>query len=491
MRYVEAFKQHLRERLCFGKTAEERGMEWWEYAMVMWSKRDTPLRVGFSQIATHGHFVVASDEAIFKEKAPIIKLFSKAGRNDYALLAALLNSSAALFWLKQVCFNKGAGEDEERDRFEYQGNKLEELPVPTGVADAWQAKSHRIAELLLSLCDRCLKAGQRMPALALSRVFEKLGEAYYDWNQHLPVCGVADPGSESSFDSAEDLRRVYETARSTRDLLRTEMISLQEEMDWLVYAAYDLLPEDHPAAQAEAEPAPLEREQRPFVLWAEAEGNYDQAVKLIPAGWPAARKKLWEARLTAIRDNEHIRRIEQPVYKRRWDEQWKVGNQWRCGPIAYAAEFIEAFEWWLREKAEWWLENKKDGGPVEIEAWTEALWRDSRIQAAWPVAAEQYAFLEAEKAREKAEENGEPLPAPTKPATDAAGFRREFKRIIEDETVPAGFPFAVPSLVGRMLGYGTVIVRGTGGTFETFDKIAHPNELRRQVQQQTGSSASA
>jgi hypothetical protein len=27
---------------------------------------------------------------------------------------------------------------------------------------------------------------------------------------------------------------------------------------------------------------------------------------------------------------------------------------------------------------------------------------------------------------------------------------------------------------GRMLGYGTVIVRGTGGTFETFDKIAHP-----------------
>jgi uncharacterized membrane protein YdbT with pleckstrin-like domain len=47
------------------------------------------------------------------------------------------------------------------------------------------------------------------------------------------------------------------------------------------------------------------------------------------------------------------------------------------------------------------------------------------------------------------------------------------------------------SVFGRMLGYGTVIVRGTGGTFETFDKIAYPNELRRQVQQQTGSLASA
>lgn len=47
------------------------------------------------------------------------------------------------------------------------------------------------------------------------------------------------------------------------------------------------------------------------------------------------------------------------------------------------------------------------------------------------------------------------------------------------------------SLFARMLGYGTVIVRGTGGTFETFDKIAQPNELRRQVQQQTESLASA
>ena len=47
------------------------------------------------------------------------------------------------------------------------------------------------------------------------------------------------------------------------------------------------------------------------------------------------------------------------------------------------------------------------------------------------------------------------------------------------------------SLFGRMLGYGTVIVRGTGGTFETFDKIAHPNDLRRQVQEQLGNAVSA
>jgi uncharacterized membrane protein YdbT with pleckstrin-like domain len=44
------------------------------------------------------------------------------------------------------------------------------------------------------------------------------------------------------------------------------------------------------------------------------------------------------------------------------------------------------------------------------------------------------------------------------------------------------------SVTGRMLGYGTVIVRGTGGTNETFDRISHPDELRRQVQAQIGTS---
>jgi hypothetical protein len=41
---------------------------------------------------------------------------------------------------------------------------------------------------------------------------------------------------------------------------------------------------------------------------------------------------------------------------------------------------------------------------------------------------------------------------------------------------------------GKETRYGSVIVRGTGGTFETFGRIARPNEFRRQVQQQIGSS---
>lgn len=40
------------------------------------------------------------------------------------------------------------------------------------------------------------------------------------------------------------------------------------------------------------------------------------------------------------------------------------------------------------------------------------------------------------------------------------------------------------TLLGRMLGYGTIVVIGTGGTPEPFQKVAHPLEFRSEVQQQ-------
>jgi uncharacterized membrane protein YdbT with pleckstrin-like domain len=40
------------------------------------------------------------------------------------------------------------------------------------------------------------------------------------------------------------------------------------------------------------------------------------------------------------------------------------------------------------------------------------------------------------------------------------------------------------SIVGRMLGYGTLTITGTGGTDEGFPRIADPLEFRRQIQSQ-------
>ncbi len=47
------------------------------------------------------------------------------------------------------------------------------------------------------------------------------------------------------------------------------------------------------------------------------------------------------------------------------------------------------------------------------------------------------------------------------------------------------------NLRGRMMGYGTVTVRGTGGSIESFNRIADPFEFRRQIQEQIGNATEA
>lgn len=441
MRWFEAFRQKLENRIYFGQTQIERGLAWYEYGIVVWQNCDNPNKLIFPDLATHAHFVRVQEFAAFNQHTPVLAIRAGSRENDLHLIAAVVNSSTALFLLKQVSYNRGAGEDEHRDRFEFMGGKVQELPLPVPVTTSLSGQHAKIGQELSQLAQACGDAGKRMPELNIRALFWLREEAYEPWNRGLPL---RQRSFGEPFHDSESLRTSLQAIGLMRDRIRGEMIAFQEEIDWLIYAAYGLLSEDHPAARIDSDPKPLAREQRPFVLWAKTGANYDEALKLIPESWKDCRKSLWATRLKVIRDNEHIRRLEQPVYKRRWDEQWKVGNQWRCGPIAYAAEFVEAFEWWLREKAEWWLEHKKNGGPVELDAWAEALWRDTRVHAAWCVATEQYAFIEAEKAREKAEENGEPLPPLAKPATDAVAFCREFKHIIDDETLPAGLPFAIP-----------------------------------------------
>lgn len=42
------------------------------------------------------------------------------------------------------------------------------------------------------------------------------------------------------------------------------------------------------------------------------------------------------------------------------------------------------------------------------------------------------------------------------------------------------------SILGRMLGYGTVVVVGTGGTNKTFPAISNPLEFRKKFQEVSG-----
>ena len=44
------------------------------------------------------------------------------------------------------------------------------------------------------------------------------------------------------------------------------------------------------------------------------------------------------------------------------------------------------------------------------------------------------------------------------------------------------------TVTGRALGYGTIVMRGTGGSLEPFHLVSAPLEFRKQIQQQIGES---
>jgi len=391
--YLLPYRKSLFERRSFGnKTFKELGRPWYSFERMNVNKYANPRFVAFGEIATHAHFVFHAEERVYKQTCQTIKLPSTSS-DDHHALAGLLNSSAALFWLKQICFNKGAGDEEERDRFVYAGGKLEQLPIPSVILDAGPLR-----ERLTALSQACWERGQQMPSLAYKRLFERDGEAYYAWNSSL--AGWVKPWRVESgkWRDAQALFKARDAYTAERGRLRAEMIGLQEEMDWLVYAAYGLT-KDEGQRTKDGLPEPLVLGERPFELLRDG--------KPIPAHFSRERRALWQARMKAIEENEHIRRIEQPVYKRRW---YRKESDER--------EFQRAFEWWLLEKAEWWLENKAQGGPVTLGQWVDALWQDERVLAA------------AEVVQDQPVEPGE--------------FTRLVKSIVVESTVPDWIPPAMP-----------------------------------------------
>jgi uncharacterized membrane protein YdbT with pleckstrin-like domain len=59
-------------------------------------------------------------------------------------------------------------------------------------------------------------------------------------------------------------------------------------------------------------------------------------------------------------------------------------------------------------------------------------------------------------------------------------FLAKIESVVVDQTI-----------TGRIMGYGTIVIRGTGGSLEPFSDISRPLEFRRQIQDQIGQSLAA
>jgi hypothetical protein len=309
------YRAHLRARLNFGQTNEQRGLRWYEFTMFFPARYRAPLSITFPFVATHNHFVLDRGGKVFNRTAPVVKLPPGSDERRHLELLGVLNSSTACFWIQQVCHNKGrpgaeaAAADEAYEfRFEHDGVKLQAFPIPADLNVTTTVLLDRFATELASVTPTAI-AGAGVPAVT------PLAEA----------------------------QRQYAH-------LRAQMIAAQERLDWEVYRRYGLVQDDLTTGD-DPEP-PLQLGERAFEIvlarqmaagkqassWFARHGS--TPIIELPASWPESYKRLVERRIELIETDRNIGLIERPEHKRRW-----LAKPWE-------KQVEEALKIWLLDRLE-------------------------------------------------------------------------------------------------------------------------------------------
>jgi N-6 DNA Methylase len=280
----------LWDRATFSKaTYREDGRTWWEWHQTTLHRLRTPLTLVLSFVATHNHFSLDRGGKVFNRSAPIIKLPGTDTEDAQKALLGLLNSSAACFWMKQVCHSKGTQgvnegiKSEAWEHFrEFSGTPLGKFPLPAG---------------------RPLNLARQLDALA------------HDLSEQTPACVLA------RWDEHSPLPLLLADAHAAYGRIRGRMIALQDDLDWQCYSLYGLLDDD----LAGPSPGELALGQRAFeiVLARKMESEGLQTTwftRHCSTPTTEARDDLTRRRIAAIESNPNIALIEQPEYKRRWND---------------------------------------------------------------------------------------------------------------------------------------------------------------------------
>ena len=320
VRFLWPYKRILSERVAYGSTQLERGLQWFEYSMFFAERFRKPLSIAFAFVATHNHFVLDRGGKVFNRSAPVIKLPEGATEDDHLGLLAVLNSSTACFWLKQVCHDKGSQgvnegfKSQEWERFfEFTGTKLRDYPLPANLPTEFARQLDNLAQELKS----------QLPA---------------------SVC-EADVPSRSRLDAA----------RAEYERIRRRMIALQEELDWYVYQLYELT--DEPLTYGKADLPGFNLGQRAFEIalarrvadgddttaWFERHGS--TPITEIPESWPAEYRELVQRRLDLMASDRSIGLLERPEFKRRWAaKSWEEMESEALRD--YCLDRLEDPSWW-------------------------------------------------------------------------------------------------------------------------------------------------
>ncbi|MCG5541816.1 MULTISPECIES: BREX-2 system adenine-specific DNA-methyltransferase PglX [unclassified Halorhodospira] len=301
------FRTFLGARKTFsGATYKEGGVSWFDYHQFPRGRAKDRRSIAFSEIATHNHFVLDEEGFVFNRSAPVIKLGSSFSYLDCVSFLAVLNSSVACFWLKQVCHNKGSTVDSKGARqttdsfenfYQFNSSNVKRFPLLNDFSIFWGSEIDELAKKRRNIYPYYLKAC--LPA------------------------------------SRADLEEIRDKDR--RVLMR--MIGLQEEIDWECYHLYGIAPYSLHYSDSNGDPRtppPVRCGERAFEIamarsmgagelettWFDRHGS--QPVTEVPEHWPEDYRRLVEERIQCIEGNRYINLLEQPEYKRRWNvDNWE------------------------------------------------------------------------------------------------------------------------------------------------------------------------
>ncbi|MET7474735.1 BREX-2 system adenine-specific DNA-methyltransferase PglX [Streptomyces sp. NPDC005648] len=307
-RHLWTMRQIL--RTAPGRRESSQAWPWWTWRRRLPERQQGPM-ITFAAVATHNHFAQADDAEAFSRTAPVLRLAADESEDAHVGLLGVLNSSTACFWLKQTSPDKGnagvtlssAGKEWAR-AYSFAAKSLLQLPLPYDAPRARSRELTRLARLLDAQQPSTFFAGRRLPS-----------------------------------------RKVLDAAQAAYAQTRHEMVALQEELDWDIYASYGLLSADE-RARLTTSPDFALPELRPGerafeIVWARkvADGTASPSwlegpswfdrhevtpVTGIPNHWPAAYRDVVQARIDAIQSHQAIALVERTEYKRRWaTEPWE------------------------------------------------------------------------------------------------------------------------------------------------------------------------
>ncbi|MEV0132596.1 BREX-2 system adenine-specific DNA-methyltransferase PglX [Dactylosporangium sp. NPDC050688] len=351
-RHLWSLRRSLQSLTGFNRaTRLESGEPWWSWYRWIPSRYQVAIRLVMSDVATHNHFATIGPDAVVNQHAPVAILATESNEIDYPQLLGVLNSSTACFWLKQVSHNKGrpgaeqAGADEPWEhRYEFSGTKLQEFPLPP-------AYPTKIATRLDELTHCLAAVNPSVVASAAVPTHSRLAEAAAEWHS-----------------------------------TRSRMIALQEELDWQVYALYNLL--DDLTAPADSIPE-LHAGERAFEIvlarriergeiettWFEHHNHRFAMNTKIPSHWPADYRTIVERRIAVIESNRSIGLIERPECKRRWStDGW---DAMQCKALrSWLLDRCEARELWFHS-----VDGIEQPRPLTASQLADELRRDADVLA--------------------------------------------------------------------------------------------------------------